>query len=177
MVREIGVQSQVESYQKLKKMVLHTVLLNPQHYKWQIKLQVEQSWERSSVLPQHLSMVAIEKEAFGSPSPNVANFTYFYKYICIQQLCIDTRCSLEDLPKDNRDGWRERKRKLGKSVLAAQPDNDDDDIWRLSMNESVKMESNSQTDLSGNILSLTYIFLFPFLSNPLKIIKILCSCS
>ena len=32
MVRETGVQSQVESYQRLKRMVLDAVLLNTQHY-------------------------------------------------------------------------------------------------------------------------------------------------
>ena len=29
-------------------------------------------------LPQHLSVVAMEKGTFGSPSTTVANFTYFY---------------------------------------------------------------------------------------------------
>ena len=36
MVRETGVQSQVKSYQRLKKMVLDTALLNTQQYKLQI---------------------------------------------------------------------------------------------------------------------------------------------
>ena len=36
MARETGVQSQVESYQKLKKMVLDASLLNTQLYKVQI---------------------------------------------------------------------------------------------------------------------------------------------
>ena len=32
----------------------------------------------------------------------------------IQQLCADTRCSLEDLPEamDDREGWRERVRDI-----------------------------------------------------------------
>ena len=30
--------------------------------------------------PQHLGVVAIEKEAFGSPSTKVANFTYLRIY-------------------------------------------------------------------------------------------------
>ena len=51
MVRETGVQSQVESYQRLKKMVLDTSLLNIQHYKVCIKGKVEQSRERSSASP------------------------------------------------------------------------------------------------------------------------------
>ena len=43
MVQEIGVQSQVEPYQRLKKMVLDATLLNTQHYKVRIKDKVEQS--------------------------------------------------------------------------------------------------------------------------------------
>ena len=43
----------------------------------------------------------------------------------IQQLCEDTGCSSEDLPKamNDREGWRERE--SGISVLAARHDNDD----------------------------------------------------
>ena len=52
MVRETGVQSQVESYQKLKKMVLDASLLSTQHYKVRIKRKMEQSRERSSAIPQ-----------------------------------------------------------------------------------------------------------------------------
>ena len=55
MVWETGVQSQVESYQRLKKMVLDASLLNTQHYKIRNKGKVEQSRERSSVLPTPLS--------------------------------------------------------------------------------------------------------------------------
>ena len=51
MVWEIGVQSQVESYQQLKKMVLDANLLNTQHYKVSIRGKVEQSREWSSALP------------------------------------------------------------------------------------------------------------------------------
>ena len=77
MDRETGIQSRVESYQRLLKMVLDTSLLNTQQYKVRIKGKVEQSRERSSTLPIHLGVVAIEKRAFGSPSTSVANFTYF----------------------------------------------------------------------------------------------------
>ena len=81
MVRETGVQSQVESYQRLK-MVFDSALLNTQHNKVRIKGKVEQSMEWSSALPLHIGVVAIEKGAFGSPSTKVANFTYFiYIYI------------------------------------------------------------------------------------------------
>ena len=60
MAREAWVQSQAESYQKLKKkkMVLDASLLNTQEYKV------------------HLCVVVIENGAFGSLSTTVANFTY-----------------------------------------------------------------------------------------------------
>ena len=51
MVRETRVQSQVPSYQRLKKMVLDISLLNTQHYKVRIKGKVEQSLRISSALP------------------------------------------------------------------------------------------------------------------------------
>ena len=50
MVQETRVQSQVELYQRLKKMVLDTTLLNTQHYSVRIKGKVEQSMECSSAL-------------------------------------------------------------------------------------------------------------------------------
>ena len=56
------------------KMVLDTCLLNTQRYRVRIKGKVKQSRERNSAL--HLSVVAVEKKAFGSPSTTVANFTY-----------------------------------------------------------------------------------------------------
>ena len=48
----------------------------------------------------------------------------------IQQPCVDTGCSPEDLPEamDDREGWRERER----SVLALRHDNDDDDDAKLN---------------------------------------------
>ena len=49
MARETGVQSQVESYQRLKKCYLISPCLT-QHYKVRIKGKVEQSKERSSAL-------------------------------------------------------------------------------------------------------------------------------
>ena len=48
---------------KIQKMVLDAALLSTQH--------VEQSL--------HLSVVAIEKRAFGSPSTKFANFTYLHE--------------------------------------------------------------------------------------------------
>ena len=49
-------------------MVLDTSLLNTQYYKVRIKGKVEQSRRRSCALPLHLSVVVIEKGAYGSPS-------------------------------------------------------------------------------------------------------------
>ena len=46
-------------------------MLNTEHYKVKIKGKVEQSRESRSALPS--AVVAIEKEAFGSPSTTVAN--------------------------------------------------------------------------------------------------------
>ena len=54
------------------KIVLDTSLLNTQQYTVCIEGKVEQSRERSSAL----SIVAIEKGAFWSPSTTVANFTF-----------------------------------------------------------------------------------------------------
>ena len=45
MAWETWVQSQVKSYQRLKKILLDAYLLNTQHYKVQIKGKVGQSWE------------------------------------------------------------------------------------------------------------------------------------
>ena len=64
---------------KTLKMVLDTSLLNTRQYKVRIKGKVEQFWERSNTLPQHLGVVAIEKGAFWLPSTKVANF-YIYIY-------------------------------------------------------------------------------------------------
>ena len=53
MARETWVQSQVESYQRLKKMILDASLLNTQHYKVRIKGKVEQSREGVAPSPTH----------------------------------------------------------------------------------------------------------------------------
>ena len=80
MAREIGVKSQFESYQRLRKMVLDSVWLDTQHYKVEIKGKVEQSRERRP--PLYLAIVD-KKRALGSPSTSVTNFTYIYIYIYI----------------------------------------------------------------------------------------------
>ena len=51
MARETGVQSQVELYQRLKKIVFNISLLNTQHYKVRIKGKVEQPKGRGSAFP------------------------------------------------------------------------------------------------------------------------------
>ena len=51
MAWETGVQSQLESYQTLKRMVIDASLLNAQHYKVEISGKVEQSRERSNTFP------------------------------------------------------------------------------------------------------------------------------
>ena len=48
-------------------MVLDASLINTQQYKVGIKGNVKPSRERSSALPVHFDVVAIEKEAFWSP--------------------------------------------------------------------------------------------------------------
>ena len=51
MIRETRVQSQVESYLRLKNMVLDAAMLNTQRYKIRIKDKEEQSSDRSNTLP------------------------------------------------------------------------------------------------------------------------------
>ena len=109
MARETCVQSQIESYQILKKMVLDATLINIQHYKVRIKGKVEQSRERSSTLSLHLGVPAIEKGALGSPSTTVANFTftyYIYIYICV---CVCVRLCMKRLSKREREGKKKEK--------------------------------------------------------------------
>ena len=75
------VQSHIESYQRLQKMVLDATLLKTQYYKVRIMYELEQSQEPSSAFP-YTCIVAIEKRAFWSPSTKVANFTYFFYLLC-----------------------------------------------------------------------------------------------
>ena len=76
LAREAKVQSQAESYQRLKKWYLMLPGLTLSIIRVRIKGKVEQSRERSLRPSLHLSVVAIEKGAFGSSSTMVANFTY-----------------------------------------------------------------------------------------------------
>ena len=72
MAQETGVQSQVESYQRIKKMILDTSLL--------IRYVSRVRWSnlgKGVGPPLHLVVVATEKGAFRSPFTTVPNFTYF----------------------------------------------------------------------------------------------------
>ena len=51
MIQETGVTPLLESYQRLKKMVVDATLLSTQHYKVRAKCKVEQSREWNSALP------------------------------------------------------------------------------------------------------------------------------
>ena len=73
MDRETGVQSQVESYQRLKKWYLIPLCLTLSIIRYVSR--VKWSNPRKGVAPPlHLGVVAIEKGALGSPSTTVANF-------------------------------------------------------------------------------------------------------
>ena len=67
MVRETGIQSQVESYQKTQKIVLDTTLLSTQNYKVRIKGKVEQSRKLRSVLPYTTVWLQLKREPSGQP--------------------------------------------------------------------------------------------------------------
>ena len=50
-IRWTGMQSHVESYKRLPKMILDATLLNTQYYRVRIKVNVEQSREKRSAIP------------------------------------------------------------------------------------------------------------------------------
>ena len=56
------------------------ILLNSQHCKVRIKGKVKQSEGKEYHPPLHLSVVAIEKGAYGLPLTMVVNFTYLFNY-------------------------------------------------------------------------------------------------
>ena len=75
LIKELGVQSQVESYQKFLNMVLDASLLNTQHYKEWIK--GKQRNPGKGVAPSLTPhVVAIEKGAFMLRLTMVGQFTY-----------------------------------------------------------------------------------------------------
>ena len=107
---------------KTSKMVLDTSLLNAQQYNVRIKGIVEQSWERSSALPLHPGVVAIEKGAFWSPSTTVANFTWLFTFILYFRLIFSYRHTytyayrmrkqnMEWLFKDLKTFWNNKQKK------------------------------------------------------------------
>ena len=79
MVRKTEVQIPGRVIPKTQKIVLDAALFSTQHYKMRIKGKVDNPG-KGVAPPQHLSVVAIEKGAFASPSTKLANFTY---YICL----------------------------------------------------------------------------------------------
>ena len=75
MARETGVQSQVESYQRLKEKVLDASLtLIIIRYRSRVSGAIQEKEYRP---PLHLGVVAIEKVTFGSLSTIVAQLSYF----------------------------------------------------------------------------------------------------
>ena len=81
MARETWVQSQVESYQRLKKkwyLMPPCLTLSIIRYGSRVKWSNPGKELRP---PIHHDVVAIEKGAFGSPLTMVANFTFFTFYI------------------------------------------------------------------------------------------------
>ena len=82
-VRETGVQSQVKSYQRLKKMLLDAALLNIQHYKVQIKGKVEQSREWNSTLPYTSVKLLFKREPSGHPRLWSPTYHFFFHLLLI----------------------------------------------------------------------------------------------
>ena len=86
---ETGLQSQVESYKNLKKIILYATLLSTQHFKVQVKGKVEQTKGKESSPPRYLGEVANGKRALGSPStrlPTLLFLLYIYIYIYIYMI-------------------------------------------------------------------------------------------
>ena len=94
MVRETGVQSQVESYQRLKKWLLMPTCLTLSIIRWRSR--VKWSNPGNGVTPSPTPRCSSYWKAFGSPSTNVANFTYWFSlnsysqrfwkvYICMRK--------------------------------------------------------------------------------------------
>ena len=79
MVQETKVQSQVKSYQRLKKWYLMWPCLALRIIRYRSR--VKWTNPENGVAPSlHLGVVAIEKGASESPSTKVTNFTFIYTY-------------------------------------------------------------------------------------------------
>ena len=76
MVRETGVQSQVESYLRLKKWYLIPPYLTLSIIRYISREKWSNPGNGVAPPPLHLSVVAIEKGAFGLPWTMITNFTY-----------------------------------------------------------------------------------------------------
>ena len=81
MVWETGVQSQVESYQRLKKMVLDASLLNTGIIKYGSRVSGAIQGKELHP-PPHLGVVAIEKGAFGSLLTMVGQLAHIIWNFC-----------------------------------------------------------------------------------------------
>ena len=78
MVWETGIQSQVKSYQRLKKWYLIPLCFNTQHYKVHIKGKVKQSRRRSSALPYTLVQQLLKRELSGRPRLQSPSLLYLW---------------------------------------------------------------------------------------------------
>ena len=87
MVRETWVQSQVTTYQRLKKWYLIPTCLTLSNIRSVSR--VKWSSPGKGVAPSlHFGVVAIEKGAFWSPSTMVAHFTYLQSLLTKLSLCL-----------------------------------------------------------------------------------------
>ena len=77
MARLTWVQSQVESYQRLKKWYLMPPCLTFSVIRHGSRVKWSNPGKGGSVLPLHLGVIAIEKGDFGSPSTMVANLNNY----------------------------------------------------------------------------------------------------
>ena len=89
MARETWVQSQAESYQRLKKwyLMLSCLTLSIIRYVSRVK---ESNPGKGVATPLHLGIVAIEKGAFGSSSTTVANLILLYSTLNFRSVQVYT---------------------------------------------------------------------------------------
>ena len=113
---------------KTQKMAFDAALLSTQQYKVRIKGKVEQPREWSSTLPLHLSVVAVEKGAFGSP---MTNFTYL-SLANPRNLAVTVRLS-KGIKKCIKNKW-DKKSEVEKLTFVT---------WRRSMSIFLKNKTTS----------------------------------
>ena len=82
MARETGIQSQVESYQGLKKWYLMPTCLTLSIITFgsRVNRAIQGKEEHPNL---HFSVVAMEKGAYGSPSTTILQLIYIYIYVCV----------------------------------------------------------------------------------------------